>query len=159
MTDVDLAARLKLHRSRNEWRGTCPCCGYANAFVLSVGKAGRLLGWCASCENKREIAQLLAQMQGGGAAPEQAERPTTRRSKRLGARAGHGAVERLRAGAGHARRALLGRSRVAASRRIGGTALPPGLSTPVAVPAAGSDRARAGRQRGPGRHPPHLSAA
>lgn len=73
MTDVDLAARLKLHRSRNEWRGTCPCCGYENAFALSVGKAGRLLGWCASCENKREIAQLLAQMQGGGAAPEQAE--------------------------------------------------------------------------------------
>ena len=73
MTDVDLAARLKLHRSRDEWRGTCPCCGYENAFALSVGKAGRLLGWCASCENKREIAQLLAQMQGGGAAPEQAE--------------------------------------------------------------------------------------
>ena len=73
VADVDLAARLKLHRSRNEWRGTCPCCGYENAFALSVGKAGRLLGWCASCENKREIAQLLAQMQGGGAAPEQAE--------------------------------------------------------------------------------------
>ena len=72
---ADLATRLKLHRSRDEWRGTCPCCGYAEGFVLGAGKGGRLIGWCASCQDKTAIAQLLSEMQGGGAAPQQVERP------------------------------------------------------------------------------------
>ena len=69
----DLAARLKLHRSRDEWRGACPSCGYQDGFVLSIGKGGRIIGWCASCQNKSAIAQLLADMQGGAAPPERIE--------------------------------------------------------------------------------------
>lgn len=71
---ADLAAQLKLHRSRDEWRGRCPVCGYAEAFALSASKSGRLLGWCASCENRAAIAELLAEMQGGAAAAELVER-------------------------------------------------------------------------------------
>jgi hypothetical protein len=71
---ADLAARLKLHRSPDEWRGRCPSCGYAESFVLSTGKVGRPIGWCASCQDKAAIAQLLVEMQGGAAAPERAER-------------------------------------------------------------------------------------
>jgi hypothetical protein len=57
---ADLAAQLKLHRSREEWRGTCPGCGYAESFVLGTGKGGLLLGWCASCQDAAAIARLLA---------------------------------------------------------------------------------------------------
>jgi putative DNA primase/helicase len=73
-TVTEVAARLRLHRSRDEWRGTCPCCGYKEGFVLSASRGGRLLGWCASCQDKAAIAQLLAEMQGGGVAPAQVER-------------------------------------------------------------------------------------
>jgi putative DNA primase/helicase len=72
MSAADLAARLKLHRSRDEWRGACPCCGYPDAFVLGTGKSGRLMGWCASCEDAAGIARSLAEMQGGRQAPEHA---------------------------------------------------------------------------------------
>jgi putative DNA primase/helicase len=71
---ADLATRLRLHRSRGEWRGPCPTCGYPEAFVMSVGQGGRLLGWCANCQNKTAVAQLLAEMQGGAATPKQVER-------------------------------------------------------------------------------------
>ena len=73
VTTADLAARLKLHCSRDEWRGTCPVCGYPEAFALRTSKGGRLLGWCASCQNRAAIAQLLAEMQGGAAALERVE--------------------------------------------------------------------------------------
>ncbi|WP_234731073.1 DUF7146 domain-containing protein [Acidocella facilis] len=60
MDAADLAARMGLHRAGREWRGTCPACGYgADAFTLSAGRNGRLLGWCASCQNRDAIAALL----------------------------------------------------------------------------------------------------
>jgi putative DNA primase/helicase len=74
---ADLAARLRLHRSRDEWRGRCPSCGYADSFVLTGGNGGRVLGWCASCQDKTAVAQLLAEVQGGGAAPAQVESYST----------------------------------------------------------------------------------
>jgi hypothetical protein len=55
----ELAAQLRLHRAGREWRGACPCCGYANAFVLAEGNAGPI-GWCASCQNREAIAAMLS---------------------------------------------------------------------------------------------------
>lgn len=67
----DIAHRLKLRRQGSEYRGTCPACGYTNAFVLSVGHSGKLIGWCASCQDQAAIGAIL----GGGrpaAAPREA---------------------------------------------------------------------------------------
>jgi putative DNA primase/helicase len=74
MSAADLAARLKLHRSRDEWRGGCPACGYAASFVLGIGKDGRPIGWCSSCQDKAAIGELLRDMQGGATLPQRAER-------------------------------------------------------------------------------------
>lgn len=55
----DLAARWKLHRAGRDWRGSCPCCGYgADAFCLIESK-GRVLAWCASCQDRQALAALL----------------------------------------------------------------------------------------------------
>lgn len=59
MTAAETAARLGLHRAGREWRGTCPCCGYPTAFVLSIGHGGRLIGWCSSCQDRDGIAAIL----------------------------------------------------------------------------------------------------
>jgi phage/plasmid primase-like uncharacterized protein len=58
MTAHELAVQFGLHRSGNEWRGTCPVCGYADAFVLADGQHGPM-GWCASCQNCEAIAAAL----------------------------------------------------------------------------------------------------
>lgn len=56
----DIANRFGLKRSGREWRGTCPACGYGNgAFVLSAGRNGKLLGWCASCQDRDAIAGAI----------------------------------------------------------------------------------------------------
>jgi hypothetical protein len=54
----DLVARLNLHRAGRSWRGRCPACGYAEAFTLDV-RAGRILGWCASCQDQTAIGRML----------------------------------------------------------------------------------------------------
>lgn len=59
MSAMSLIERLGLRRSGREWRGTCPACGYPAAFVLGVGKAGRVLGWCASCQDRGSIARAI----------------------------------------------------------------------------------------------------
>jgi hypothetical protein len=58
----ELAAQLGLHRAGREWRGNCPACGYADAFVLSDGKAGPI-GWCASCGDRDGITAALGMPQ------------------------------------------------------------------------------------------------
>jgi phage/plasmid primase-like uncharacterized protein len=57
-TAGELAAQLRLHRAGRDWRGACPVCGYADAFVLSDGRKGPV-GWCASCREKDAIAAAL----------------------------------------------------------------------------------------------------
>jgi len=42
-----VAARLGLHRSGREWRGTFVLCGYRDALVLGIGRNGAPLA--ASC--------------------------------------------------------------------------------------------------------------
>lgn len=54
----DIAARWKLHRSRNGWRGDCPACGYAGGLVLD-DRQGRPLAWCASCQDGKSLAALM----------------------------------------------------------------------------------------------------
>jgi putative DNA primase/helicase len=61
MSARELAAQFGLHRSGRQWRGPCPACGYADAFVLADGNFGPI-GWCASCGNREAIAEAL----GGG---------------------------------------------------------------------------------------------
>jgi putative DNA primase/helicase len=58
MTAAEIAARLGLRRMGRAWRGTCPACGYANSLSLSE-RAGRVLWWCASCQDGGAIAQAL----------------------------------------------------------------------------------------------------
>jgi len=55
---ADLAARWKLHRSRNGWRGDCPACGYAGGLVLNQ-REGRPLAWCASCQDGKALAAMM----------------------------------------------------------------------------------------------------
>lgn len=62
----ELAGRLGLHRAGREWRGACPCCSYPDAFVLAE-KQGRVLGWCASCQDREGVAGIL---RAAGALPE-----------------------------------------------------------------------------------------
>jgi phage/plasmid primase-like uncharacterized protein len=66
----ELAAQLRLHHAGHEWRGNCPICGYADAFVLTEGKYGAAIGWCASCQNRDAIAAMLGGgRRNGGPAP------------------------------------------------------------------------------------------
>ena len=46
-TTSDLAERWNLRpvHGRKEWRGTCPACDYADAFVLTE-RDGNILAWC-----------------------------------------------------------------------------------------------------------------
>lgn len=55
-----LVTQLGLKRAGREWRGVCPACGYGNgAFVLSAGRNGRPLLWCASCQDRDAIGRVL----------------------------------------------------------------------------------------------------
>jgi hypothetical protein len=65
MTAASLAARLGLRRLGRAWRGTCPACGYANSLSLTE-REGKLLWWCASCQDGAAIAQALKIENRGG---------------------------------------------------------------------------------------------
>jgi putative DNA primase/helicase len=65
-TAAEIAARLGLRRMGRAWRGTCPACGYRDAFALTE-RAGRVLLWCASCQDGRAIGQALKIENRGGA--------------------------------------------------------------------------------------------
>lgn len=54
-TIAELAERHHLRRSGKSWRGNCPHCGYADAFSLRSGKAGRVLAWCPNCRDNRAL--------------------------------------------------------------------------------------------------------
>ncbi len=53
------------------WRGDCPACGYAGAFVLDV-RDGWPVGWCASCQDRAAIGRLVSgDLPGGWTSPSQ----------------------------------------------------------------------------------------
>jgi putative DNA primase/helicase len=65
---TELAIRWSLRRmaGKMEWRGTCPACEYADAFVMTQ-RDGKPLIWCASCGDDREgMAAVLHGAGGGG---------------------------------------------------------------------------------------------
>jgi len=64
---AEIAARLGLRRVGREWRGACPACGYRGAFSLTE-RAGKLLWWCANCQDGAAIARAL-RFENRGAAP------------------------------------------------------------------------------------------
>jgi phage/plasmid primase-like uncharacterized protein len=56
----EIAARLGLKRARpTEWRGNCPVCGYVGACVLTQGRGGTPLLWCASCGDREAMGAVL----------------------------------------------------------------------------------------------------
>jgi hypothetical protein len=68
----DLAMRLNLRRAgHREWRGDCPACGYHDSFVMTQ-RQDRPLLWCASCQDRDAMTQLLR-----GVAPAVPARPPT----------------------------------------------------------------------------------
>lgn len=67
----EVAASLGLNRAGREWRGNCPCCGYKAAFIL-MERRGRVVGWCASCQNRNGIREFLSGRGGSRKRPDPA---------------------------------------------------------------------------------------
>ena len=67
----ELAQRLNLRKSKRDWRGACPACGYSNSFSLMTGKNGQPLAWCASCQDRDSVASALHALLGDDQAGEQ----------------------------------------------------------------------------------------
>lgn len=57
-TARELAMRCRLRRSGRDWRGDCPGCGYAGAFVLTE-RNGRPVWWCASCGSGAHLTRAV----------------------------------------------------------------------------------------------------
>lgn len=64
----ELAARLRLHRQGNAWRGECPACGYAGTLSLT-SKEGRPVWWCASCQDQRSLTAAIRNAMGADWSP------------------------------------------------------------------------------------------
>jgi putative DNA primase/helicase len=65
----DLADRLGLARQAKSWRGSCPACGYSNAFSLMATKADRFRVF-AACGCEREVVEdAVRRIVGGDALP------------------------------------------------------------------------------------------
>jgi putative DNA primase/helicase len=55
----ELAERLGLKRAMGGvWRGACPACGYPTTFTVRE-RDGRVLWWCASCQDKSGLAAAV----------------------------------------------------------------------------------------------------
>lgn len=69
MTATELASRLGLRKSRREWRGPCPACAYAAAFIVTAGRDGRALVRCVSCGDPNGITDALNRVTAGSWTP------------------------------------------------------------------------------------------
>ncbi|MGH7119131.1 MAG: DUF7146 domain-containing protein [Acetobacteraceae bacterium] len=87
MSAAKLAARLGLHRAGREWRGACPCCGYVLSFALSIGRNGRPIAWCASCQDQPAVLAALRAAEGGAWQPPAERQPDHDRTEQLRRRA------------------------------------------------------------------------
>jgi len=80
MTNLTLretARRLDLHPAGRDYRGRCPGCGYGNdAFILSL-RDGKILGWCANCQDSAAVVAIL---RGAGALPPPSHAPSATRA-------------------------------------------------------------------------------
>jgi putative DNA primase/helicase len=73
-TAATIAARLGLRRYGRTWRGTCPACGYPTAFSIEE-RGGKLLWWCASCQDGAAIARAIGFRSDGHPAPKAPKAP------------------------------------------------------------------------------------
>ena len=55
-----MSTRLGLKRFPRSWRGHCPACEYASTFTVKLGRDGRLLLFCPSCENYDAAGEVRA---------------------------------------------------------------------------------------------------
>ncbi|MGI4939845.1 MAG: DUF7146 domain-containing protein [Janthinobacterium lividum] len=69
MTATELASRLGLRKSRRDWRGSCPACSYAGAFIVSAGNDSRALVRCVSCGDRDAITDALQRVTAGSWTP------------------------------------------------------------------------------------------
>jgi putative DNA primase/helicase len=74
MTAAEIAARLGLRRMGRTWRGKCPVCGYANSLSLTK-RNGRVLWWCAACQDGNAIARAIGFRSDGCLAPNPPKAP------------------------------------------------------------------------------------
>jgi len=80
MHAADVAARLNLrHAGAGSWRGDCPACGYHRAFSLRE-REGRMLWFCASCQDQEALTATIRQAAGGGWTPPAPHAPRQRES-------------------------------------------------------------------------------
>jgi putative DNA primase/helicase len=63
-----IAAAFRLRPNRRGWSGTCPHCGYADSFSLSI-KDGRAVWWCASCQDRDGLLTAVRNVTGGAWTP------------------------------------------------------------------------------------------
>jgi putative DNA primase/helicase len=66
----DIATRLGLTRHPRSWRGRCPACDYSSTFSLRTGRDGRLILFCASCQDRDALAEAVARATGQQRQPE-----------------------------------------------------------------------------------------
>jgi phage/plasmid primase-like uncharacterized protein len=74
MSARTLAERFGLRKRGTGWAGTCPACGYADAFTLNETRDGKPLWWCASCRDKEALTASL-RGEGLSAPADRAEAP------------------------------------------------------------------------------------
>lgn len=58
MQMLDLIRRFGLHREGRQWAGTCPACGYRGTLKVAE-RDGRLLWWCASCDDRASLTAAI----------------------------------------------------------------------------------------------------
>ena len=69
LSAVDLADRLGLTRHTKSWRGTCPACGYPNAFSLQSVRGDRIRLLAACGCDRGTVEDAVRRVAGGDALP------------------------------------------------------------------------------------------
>lgn len=64
----DIQRRFDLRREGYQWAGTCPACGYRGTLKI-VERDGRLLWWCASCDDRAALTRAILGERGRQASP------------------------------------------------------------------------------------------
>ena len=65
MTAAELGRHLDLKAGKRGWRGRCPACDYPGTFAVGTGRGGATLVWCASCQDKAGLFDVLQRITDG----------------------------------------------------------------------------------------------
>ena len=74
MNAAELAGRLGLRKGVRDWRGTCPACGYSEAFAVRGRMDQPARVSCFSCDDSAAIGAILAAITAGAWRPPVRER-------------------------------------------------------------------------------------